>query len=47
LDFLGFLWPNLAFSMGYGESKQKNLFLFRALRRTSRLGARDRSGVWE
>ena len=26
LDFLGFLWPNLDFSMGYGESKQKNLF---------------------
>jgi hypothetical protein len=21
LDFLGFLWPNRAFSMGYGESK--------------------------
>src|ERR1700728_1296723 len=26
LHFLGFLWPNRAFSMGYGESKQKNLF---------------------
>jgi hypothetical protein len=22
LDFLGFLWPILAFSKGYGESKQ-------------------------
>jgi hypothetical protein len=21
LDFLGFLWPNWGFSMGYGESK--------------------------
>ena len=26
MDFLGFLWPNLAFSMGYTESKQKILF---------------------
>jgi hypothetical protein len=26
LDFLGFLWPNLAFSMGYDESKQKFFF---------------------
>jgi hypothetical protein len=25
LDFLVFLWPNRYFSMGYGESKQKNL----------------------
>jgi hypothetical protein len=24
LDFLGFLWPNWGFSMGYGESKYKN-----------------------
>ena len=26
LHFLGFLWPNWAFSMRYGESKQKILF---------------------
>jgi hypothetical protein len=25
LDFLGFLWPNLGFSMGYGEKNKKNL----------------------
>jgi hypothetical protein len=25
LDFLVFLWPNRDFSMGYAESKQKNL----------------------
>jgi hypothetical protein len=48
LDFLGFLWPNPAFSMGYGESKQKNLFPLSCLARTlSRLGARERSSVWE
>jgi hypothetical protein len=28
LDFLGFLWRNQGFSMGYGESKQKNLPAF-------------------
>jgi hypothetical protein len=25
LRFLGFLWPNWGFSMGYGESKEKSL----------------------
>jgi hypothetical protein len=25
LDFLGFFWPIRGFSIGYGESKQKNL----------------------
>jgi hypothetical protein len=37
LDLFGFLWPIQAFSMGYGESKQKIPFPSASDRRTSQI----------
>jgi hypothetical protein len=45
LDFLGFLWPNWAFSMGYGESKKKISSPLLTSRRKSLSGVRSDSAL--